>query len=180
MWPKEKHVFLMFQSYLYSITCWKCCEYVYCGYHITSSSRNACGHQLMLQQWHQRELHVPIGYFVAPIRKGGLSGFSESFDGAFGWSNSSAGAHGGQPLHHILFSGIVLPKNNATLALDFLEFPHPSSLQAIKLQNVPSKGTACPLDQSIQWMGRRGTRHLYAIIQAISICTVKGEEEVWC
>lgn len=87
---------------------------------------------------------------------------------------------GGQPLHHIFFSGIVLPKNNAMLALDFLEFPHPSSHQAIKLRNVPRKGTACLLDQSIQWTGRRGTWHLYAIIQAISICTVKGEAEVWC
>lgn len=52
----------------------------------------------------------------------------------------------------------------------------PSSHKAIKLRNIPGEGTTDPLSQSIQWTGRSGAWHLYAIIHAISICMVKGKD----
>lgn len=59
---------------------------------------------------------------------------------------------------------------------DFFEFPPTLLPRSNKVTKRSSEGTTNHLSQSIQWTGRSGAWHLYAIIHAISIYTVKGKD----
>lgn len=120
-----------------------------------------------------------------PIRQGGPSGFSKSLQGALDWSKKHVGdnlcttsfsqqypSHQPSPI-----SPHPTPSNPTEAGVwTFSNSLTPSSHKAIKLRNIPGKGTTNPLSQSIQWTGRSGAWHLYAIIHAISIGMVKGKD----
>lgn len=86
----------------------------------------------------------------------------------FSWgiwkADKSSGGGKTFSLHHFLC--VSARTKTYSGALEFLP-----SLRVIKLRNIPGKGTAIFLSQSLRWTGVGGcTRHLYAISQAISIC----------
>lgn len=98
-----------------------------------------------------------------PIRQGGPSGFSKSLQGALDWSKKHVGdnlcttsfsqqypSHQPSPI-----SPHPTPSNPTEAGVwTFSNSLTPSSHKAIKLRNIPGKGTTNPLSQSIQWTGR--------------------------
>lgn len=163
-----------------------CSDDVYLCFQIRNSIWEACGHQLMLQQWHQGGPRAPIGCFVSTNQTRGSVWILQIF--AWGtWLVKEA--CGGQPLHHILFLSNTpthpasppphptkKKKKDLSERWDFFEFPQTFLPRSNKVTKRSSDGTTNHLSQSIQWTGRSGAWHLYAIIHAISICTVKGKD----
>lgn len=134
----------------------------------------------------KEDLTLLLVALFQPIRQGGLSGFSKSLYGALDWSKK----HVEDNLCTTSFFSAIPPpirphphptqpkkkKKDLSERWDFFEFPHTLLPRSNKVTKRSSDGTTNHLSQSIQWTGRSGAWHLYAIIHAISICTVKGKD----
>lgn len=133
----------------------------------------------------KEDLALLLVALFQPIRQGGLSGFSKSLHGALDWSkkhvedNLCTTSFSQQYPHP---SGLTptppnqKKKKGLSESWDFFEFPPTLLPRSNKVTKRSSKGTTNHLSQSIQWTGRSGAWHLYAIIHANSIYTVKGKD----